>query len=56
MLDPPDGAGRTLRDISIAFLVLTWVIVLLRMSVRISRKCVGADDWSMVGGLVCVPS
>ncbi|CAH0032505.1 unnamed protein product [Clonostachys rhizophaga] len=51
MLDPPDGAGRTLRDISIAFLVLTWVVVILRMSVRISRKCVGADDWSMVGGL-----
>ncbi|CAH0002143.1 unnamed protein product, partial [Clonostachys byssicola] len=52
MLDPPDGAGRTLRDISIAFLVLTWLIVILRMSVRISRKCVGADDWCMVGGLV----
>lgn len=49
----PEGLGRALRDISIAFLILTWAIVAVRLAIRFRIKFVGADDYSMVGGLVC---
>lgn len=49
----PEGLGRAVRNVSIVFLILAWVIVIARLAVRFRIRYIGADDYSMVGGLVC---
>lgn len=53
MLLEPEGSGRALFIVSITFLILTWLTVGLRLAIRYKIKYLGADDYSMMGGLVC---
>ncbi|KAK6063098.1 cation-transporting atpase 4 [Seiridium cupressi] len=48
----PTGPALALLLISIIFLVLSWIIVILRLIVRTGIKGIGRDDWFMVAGLV----
>lgn len=49
---PPAGPAVALVALSIAMLVLTWVIVMLRFGVRIAIHALGLDDYLMAIGLV----
>jgi hypothetical protein len=48
----PTGPAMSLLLVSAILLFFSWVMVILRMTVRIRIKAVGTDDWLMVAGLV----
>ncbi|KAI1869656.1 uncharacterized protein JN550_005637 [Neoarthrinium moseri] len=47
-----DGPGLTLFVISVVLVILSWITVALRLTIRRNIKGIGADDWLMVAGLV----
>lgn len=53
MIIEPEGPSRALLCVSITLLILAWVTVVTRVAIRHKIKYIGADDYSMVGGLVC---
>ena len=46
--------GETLRDTSIAFVVVSPLFVIARFVCRLINQGLGSDDWTIVLGLVCV--
>lgn len=47
------GGGVLLLRSSIIYVVLIWVVFLMRVAVRLSRKAFGLDDYLMSIGVVC---
>lgn len=52
MVLQPKGLALTLVVVSVLMLTFSWLMVVLRMTVRRHIKAVGTDDWLMVAGLV----
>lgn len=46
------GDGFALLIVSVVFLALCWVTFATRVWVRVWRKAFGADDWTMLIGIV----
>ena len=51
-----EGLALTLLVVVLVFLVVSWIVVSLRLWVRVWIKGIGIDDYFMTAGLVSSPS